>query len=124
MQKIVEMLPEEGGVMMNYSCQISIIYLLTRIKVFGGYFWRLQQYTGFGNACNISNAIEADDNFSCEEKKAKHPCAGRRFAEAWSFSSNFTFEISLIEIHFHEVICGIWILELFRASIQVGNLLE
>lgn len=64
MWKIAEVLPEVGGVMMNYSCQINIIYLLTRIEVFAGYLWRLQQYIGLLNAYSISNAIEADDNFS------------------------------------------------------------
>lgn len=107
----------------NYSCQINIICLLTRRKVFGGDLWRLQQYIGFSNAYNISNAVEVDKNFTWLDLWEKNPqCAARRFVEAWSFSSNSTFEISLLQIHFHEVMCCMWILELFRASIQAGNL--
>ena len=73
MWRIGQVLPEEGEITMNYSCQINIICLLTRIKVFGGELWRLQKYIGFSNAYNISNAVEADKNFTwlVGEKKKK-----------------------------------------------------
>jgi len=71
--KIVGVLPEEDGIMMNYSGQINFICLLTRIKVFGRDLWRLQQCIGFSNAYNISNAVEADKNFSWLVGKKKKP---------------------------------------------------
>lgn len=114
MCKIVEVLPKEDGIMMNNSCQINIICIVTSLWQD---LWRLQ-YTGV-SVFNISCATEADKNFTWLALWKKNKIS---VLDAWSLYSNSTFEIALLQFHFHELTCCMWILEVFRAHIQVVNL--
>lgn len=118
MCKIVEVLPEEDRIMMNNSCQINIICLVTGVKVFGKIS---EDYNILGLVLTVylvqQKQMRTSPGLTWVKKQTK-----TNVLEVWSFCSNSAFEIAVLQFRFHEFMRCMWILDLFRAHIQVVNL--